>query len=41
MKINVTENYNMKEDEAVKFIDYNKFRSLPYYGHNAHIVLIN
>lgn len=41
MVIDLMETENMTEDEAVEFIDYNTFRSLPYYGHNAPIVLIN
>lgn len=41
MVIDLMETENMTEDEAVEFIDYNTFRSLPYYGHNAPIVLIS
>lgn len=41
MVIDLMETENITEDEAVEFIDYNTFRSLSYYGHNAPIVLIN
>lgn len=41
MVIDLMETENITEDEAVDFIDYNTLRSLPYYGHNAPIVLVN